>query len=145
MQGRKSMKPRKYKGVLHYPKHIVDPRDFLTFIELDEFIDDWKSLRLNDDEDLFALQIMIMANPEGSPVIEGTGGLRKLRFSSSNWKTGKRGAARVCYAYFKEYVTALLVAAYSHKEKDNLSPAEKRGIKAYLERIHKYFSERSYK
>jgi len=124
---------------------MIDPQDFLTFVELDEFIDDWKSLGLNDDEDLFALQIMIMANPEGSPVIAGTGGLRKLRFSSSIRKTGKRGAARVCYAYFKEYAIALLVTAYSHEEKDNLSPAEKTGIKKYLERIHKHFSERSYK
>jgi hypothetical protein len=133
------------KDILRYPKHLIDPQDFLTFIELDDFIDDWKKLGLNDEEDIFALQIMIMANPEGSPVIEGTGGLRKLRFSSSRWKTGKRGAARVCYAYFKEYAIAILVTAYSHKEKDNLSPAEKRGIKTYLERINKYFSERSYK
>jgi hypothetical protein len=133
------------KGTLRYPKHVIDPQDLLTFIELDEFIDDWKSLGLNDDEDLFALQIMIMANPEGSPVIEGTGGLRKLRFSPSNWKTGKRGAARVCYAYFKEHALVLLVTSYSHKEKDTLSPIEKRGIKAYLERINKYFSERPYK
>ena len=35
---------------------IFDPDDLLHFIELDEFIDDWRSLGLNDDADLFALR-----------------------------------------------------------------------------------------
>lgn len=135
----------KHAGILRYPKHIIDPQDFLTFVELDEFIDDWKKLGLNDDEDLFALQIVIMANPEGSPVIEGTGGLRKLRFAPASWKRGKRGSARVCYAYFKEHALALLVTAYSHKEKANLSAKEKQGIKAYLEQINRCLSDRHYR
>ena len=54
-----------------------DPEDLLHFVELDEFIDDWRSLGLNDEADLFSLQLAIMADPRGSPVIEGTGGLRE--------------------------------------------------------------------
>ena len=78
-----------------------DPEDLLHFVELDEFIDDWKSLGLDDEADLFSLQMAIMADPRGSPVIEGTGGLRKLRFTSPNSQKGKRGGVRVCYAFWK--------------------------------------------
>ena len=58
-----------------------DPEDLLHFVELDEFIDDWRSLGLDDEADLFSLQMAIMADPRASPVIEGTEELRKRRFA----------------------------------------------------------------
>jgi hypothetical protein len=67
---------RKY--TFRYPQSALDPRKLLNFVELDEFIDDWNSLNLNVDEDLFALQMEIMTQPEAAPLVEGTGGLRKL-------------------------------------------------------------------
>jgi hypothetical protein len=57
----------------------VQPKDFLTFYELDEFADDWESLGFNREADLWSLQNVIMLNPEAGKVIAGTGGLRKLR------------------------------------------------------------------
>ncbi|MGW8257775.1 MAG: hypothetical protein ACWGMZ_09855 [Thermoguttaceae bacterium] len=87
---------------------MLSPQDLLSFIELDEFINDWKKLGLNEDNDLFALQIAIMANPKGSPVIEGTGGLRKLRFATRRSGRGKRGSARVCYVFFEDHAIVLL-------------------------------------
>jgi hypothetical protein len=135
----------KQKATLKYPQHAFDPQDLLQFVELDEFIDDWKALGLDDDDDLWMLQIAIMADPAGAPVIEGTGGLRKLRFAPMDWNRGKRGAARVCYAYFEEHGIVLLCAAYDHHEKDNLSAQEKRGIKEYIDQIKKWLSERAYK
>ncbi len=36
-----------------------------------------------------------MVNPEGGEVIQGTGGLRKLRFSDTRRSKGKRGGLRV--------------------------------------------------
>ena len=42
-----------------------DPEDLLHFVELDEFIDDWRSLGLDDEADLFSLQMAIMADPRG--------------------------------------------------------------------------------
>jgi len=117
-----------------------DREDLLHFVELDEFIDDWKSLGLDDEADLFALQMAIMADPKGSPVVEGTGGVRKLRFAVEGSKRGKRGGIRVCYAYLEEHFMVLLCAAYDHREKENLSAADKRGIKQYLDRISRWLS-----
>src|SRR5687767_3313189 len=116
--------------------------DFLHFVELDEFVQDWRQLGFNDDEDLWQLQLEIMSAPEKAPVIQGTGGLRKLRFSPRHLRSGKSGAARVCYAYFKECWIVLLVMAYAKNRKDSLSAAEKAGTKAYLERIEKWLAKR---
>ena len=37
---------------------------------------------------------MLIANPNAGDVIEGTGGLRKMRFSDSRRRKGKRGGLR---------------------------------------------------
>lgn len=76
-----------------------------------------------------------MKNPSLAPVMSGTGGLRKLRFAPRRWKRGKRGAIRVCYAYFPRHYLILLVMAYSKAEKDNLARHEKLAIKTYLQEI----------
>jgi len=43
-----------------------------------------------DDDSLRRLQDTLMANPEGGDLIEGTGGLRKLRFGDPRRGKGKR-------------------------------------------------------
>ena len=131
-------------GVLQYNEHEITPEDFLHFFECDGFSDDWKRLELNVEEDLLSLQVAIMADPTGSPVIAGTGGLRKLKFVPHGWSIGKRGALRVCYVYFQTHWTILLVMAYSRVEKDNLSPKEKAGIKRYIADSEKWLAERNY-
>lgn len=69
------------------------------FIETDEFYKTWKSLELSDKE-LIGLQNMIMENPDCGTLIQGTGGLRKMRYSIHANK-GKSGGIRVCYVDFK--------------------------------------------
>lgn len=130
---------------MRYPSHQFDPEDLLHFVELDEFQDEWKELGLNVEEDLWALQVMIMSAPKDSPVIPGTGGVRKIRFAPAHWKTGKRGAARVCYVYFEEHWMVLLVTAYGKGEKEDLTAEEKVGIQQYIRIIEKHLSERSFK
>ncbi len=132
-------KPRRQRRTVAYPQHAVKPEDLLRFVELTPFVDGWKDLELND-EDLEALQVLIMLNPKGPPVVPGTGGLRKLRFAPARWKRGKSGAARVGYAYLQEYGTILLVIAYSEDEQDDLTPDEKKLIHSLLQRVEKEFA-----
>ena len=54
-----------------------------TFIEVPLFTKRWKEIGLCDDE-LLALQIMLLKDPESGPVMEGTGGIRKVRFPVAN-------------------------------------------------------------
>ncbi len=115
----------------------------MHFVETDEFRDDWNDLGFDVETDLWNLQTIIMNAPERAPVIPGTGGLRKLRFGKKQQGIGKRGGVRICYAYFKDHWTALLVMAYGKDQKDNLTAEEKHGIAKYLERIEHYLAERN--
>ncbi len=78
-----------------------------------------------------------MCNPKGSPVVEGTRGLRKMRYAPTGWDTGKRGALRVCYVYFERFHTVLLAAVYLKGEQDDLSAADKVAINKAIDRIEK--------
>jgi hypothetical protein len=50
-----------------------------------------------DDDGFRYLQDTLMAFPEAGDLIEGTGGLRKLRFADARRSKGKRGGLRVIY------------------------------------------------
>lgn len=122
----------KQKLILQYPQQLPKPEDLLHFIEMEGFSDDWAQLGLDVDRDLLALQILIMVGGKNSPVVEGTGGLRKLRFSPERWKVGKRGAVRVGFALFEEYGIVLLIVAYAKNDRDDLNAAAKKCIKKLI-------------
>ena len=63
--GKKKGRRKTVRLEYHHPQ--LQPADFLHFIELDEFSDDWESLQL-DDEDLLALQVLIILGPERAAV-----------------------------------------------------------------------------
>ncbi len=54
-----------------------------TFIEVPLFTKRWKEIGLNYRE-LRSLQMMLLKDPESGPVMEGTGGIRKVRFPLEN-------------------------------------------------------------
>ncbi len=119
----------------------LDVEDLLDFVELDIFTADWRRLRL-DDDDLLELQVSIMLSPKGSPVISGTGGLRKLRFAPSRWHRGKRGALRIGYAFFDDLKIAALIVVYPKNEKADLDESERAEIKQLLAEMHEQLRSR---
>lgn len=127
-----------------YPEHWVTPEDFLIFVELDEFIQDWEDLGLDAEDDIVGLMLSIMCNPKGAPVIKGTGGLRKLRYSPPSWQKGASGAIRVCYVYFETHWKVVLVMAYGKSEKGDLTMEERKAIKQYIEQSQKWLDDRNY-
>lgn len=70
---------------------------------------------------------MLLKNPESGPVIEGTGGIRKVRFPLKN--RGKSGSVRVCYADFEEFEVTYLITAFTKAERENLTQEEKNVLK----------------
>lgn len=66
-------------------------REFIITKEFDRV---WKELGLNDD-DLNELEIFLCKNPEAGDTIEGTGGIRKIRWALEG--RGKSGGARIVY------------------------------------------------
>ena len=109
----------------------------LSLIQLSSFANNWKRLKLTD-EDLRALELAIQADPAGSPVMKGTGGLRKIRFSPASSASGKSGGARVCYAYFAEFNLVYLCAVFPKNSKANLTAAESAAYKSVLHRFSEY-------
>jgi hypothetical protein len=133
------MAGKRQRHTLVFPGRHFKPEEVLRFVQLTPFARGWEGLGLNSDEDLAALEIMLMLNPAGCPVVQGTGGLRKARFAPARWKTGKSGAVRVGYVYLQEHGTILLVIAYSKDEKDELTPDEKKAIRRLIRQIEEEF------
>ena len=102
------------------------------FIIMPEFERQWNRMGLNDN-DLKRLQYELLDNPKAGDVMQGTGGLRKIRFSFEN--RGKSGSARVVYVDFAVYEKIFLITAYSKNEKDNLSKAERNAVKKLIENL----------
>ncbi|MDZ4818060.1 MAG: addiction module toxin RelE [Planctomycetota bacterium] len=116
--------------------------NLLHFVETDEFCQDWSDLGLDVENDLWELQTYLMSAPDFAPIIPGTGGLRKARYVPAKWNKSKSEGIRVCYAYFPKHWTIMLIMAYRKSKQDNLTAAEKAGIKSYLALVEKYLAER---
>ncbi len=95
------------------------------FVITQEFDKNWNDMGLTDD-DLKLLQEELIMNPQKGKVIQGTGGLRKLRIAFEN--KGKSGSGRVCYVDFALYELIYLITAYPKNKKENLSKAERNAI-----------------
>ena len=100
-----------------------------TFIEVPTFTRKWKELGLTDDN-LRELQKILLDNPKAGDVIQGTGGLRKIRIPLDN--TGKRGGGRVIYVDIEFKETIYFINVYTKNEKDDLTEEEKRAFKAVV-------------
>lgn len=100
-----------------------------TFIEVPMFTRKWKELGLTD-EILRDLQNILLNDPKSGDVIQGTGGLRKIRISMEN--RGKSGGSRVIYVDIELKETIYFVNVYSKNEKDDLTEDEKKAFKAVV-------------
>lgn len=96
----------------------------MRFVETPVFTD-LVSKRL-DDEDYRALQITLLLRPEQGPVIPGSGGLRKIRWSAEG--RGKRGGFRIIYFWDKRSSTVYMLFLYQKNEQGDLSAAQIRTL-----------------
>ena len=109
-----------------------------TFIELPIFRSRWKDLGLNDT-DLRRLQIELLADPKVGAVMQGTGGVRKMRFAFEH--QGKSGGVRVIYVDFEIYEKIYLLTAYTKNEKENLTKEERNEIRKLITVLEKQLEE----
>lgn len=84
------------------------------------------------DEEYSDFQNELAAKPLAGDVIEGTGGLRKVRVAASG--RGKRGGARVIYYHVTAAAHIRLLLIYAKGRKDDLSADEKRILRQLNER-----------
>jgi hypothetical protein len=85
-----------------------------------------------DDEGFRGLQTAMILNPEAGDVIEGTGGLRKIRYGDPRRGKGKRGGLRVIYYWWSSGQQFWLFTLFDKDELKDLSPQEKKVLKSML-------------
>lgn len=101
-----------------------------TFKEVPSFTEKWKSLGLSD-EDLRALENILLKDPKIGEVIKGTGGLRKIRIPTEY--SGKRSGGRVIYLDVEIKECVYLLNVYVKNEQTDLTDKEKRLLKKLVE------------
>lgn len=86
-------------------------------------------------EALRLIQAELLKRLESGRVIQGTGGLRKLRVADARRGKGKRGGYRVIYLDLPHVERTYLLALYGKDEKDDISNEEKRILRAWAEKL----------
>lgn len=102
----------------------------MIFVETPVFTSELHGL-LSDDE-YAAFQQFLMDRPKAGDVIQGTGGLRKIRWSTI--AQGKRGGVRVIYYVVDETDQIRLLMIYKKGVRDDLTAAQKKQLKAIKDR-----------
>jgi len=93
----------------------------MIFVETPIFTADVQALL--SDEEYAALQQHLVAQPDSGDVITGTGGLRKIRWTTTG--RGKRGGTRVIYYHVAANSQIRMILIYRKGIKDDLKPKEK--------------------
>jgi hypothetical protein len=85
-----------------------------------------------DDESFRAMQNALMDDPSAGDVIQGTGGLRKLRWTDKRRGKGKRGGLRVIYFYWVRGLEFWLFTLYDKNELSDLSKKDRATLEGLL-------------
>jgi len=93
----------------------------LTIAELSTFIRSAEKL-LDADERQDVISYLA-EHPKAGDVMEGTGGVRKLRWSRGS--QGKSGGVRVIYYFHNESMPLYLLTLYAKNERSNLTKAQR--------------------
>lgn len=82
-----------------------------------------KAGKLLSEKERTELIYYLAAHPNAGDVMEGTGGVRKLRWAREGH--GKSGGVRVIYFFYNEGIPLYLLTIYGKSEKGNLSRSER--------------------
>lgn len=103
-----------------------------SFVMTPVFDRSWAAIGLGNEE-LAALQDMLIENPEAGDVIQGTGGARKVRIPLD--RRGKSGGGRVIYVDVVIQKRIYLLRAYSKNAQTDLTPEQKKMVRKVIEII----------
>ncbi len=92
-----------------------------TIAESPEYIR--RAEKLLSDEERRDVLNYLAEHPKAGDLMEGTGGVRKLRWSRGN--RGRSGGVRVIYYFFDASIPLYLLTLFAKNERANLSRAER--------------------
>jgi len=82
----------------------------------------------------------LAAHPKSGDLIEGTGGIRKLRWGRGG--RGKSGGVRIIYYYHSELMPLYLLTLFAKNEQGNLSRAERNDLANIVDLLVQIWIER---
>jgi len=98
----------------------TSPEALMKFVETSVFTR--RVQKHLDDDSYRLLQHTLMLHPDMGKLIQGSGGLRKVRWHSKG--RGKSGGVRLIYYWAVSGDTILMLLIYGKNEQANLTPAQ---------------------
>ncbi len=109
----------------------ANPMDYTTIAETGEYVR--TAMRLLSEDERGDVIRYLAAHPKAGDLIEGTGGVRKLRWGRGN--TGKSGGVRVIYYFHSDAIPLYLLTMFGKGERANLSKAERNELRELVKFI----------
>jgi hypothetical protein len=106
-----------------------------TIVELPEFLKQSEKI-LSEPEKLSIINYLAK-HPASGIIIQGTGGIRKLRWGAKG--KGKSGGVRVIYYYHNKSIPLFLLSLFGKGEKTNLTKAECNELNTFTTLLVKKF------
>ena len=100
-----------------------------------------KIATLLSEEERADLIAYLAEHPGAGVLIQGTGGIRKLRWARRG--SGKSGGIRVIYYFHSEMMPLYLLAAFGKNEKANLSAEEKQQLTKAIKELVAFWRQRN--
>lgn len=97
-----------------------------TVIETDSYLRDAKDAKMSAEEMTNAVDV-VAADPEVGDVMQGTGGVRKVRLAGRG--KGKSGGYRIVYFYGGGDIPVFLLTVFGKGEKANLTQGERNALR----------------
>ena len=104
-----------------------------SVVETPGYLKDAEAIFTNQERE--AIVTAVANDPTCGEIMQGTGGVRKLRFGRGG--RGKSGGARVVYIHHDADHPVFLLAAFAKNEKSNLSNAERNAMARFVKTLFK--------
>jgi hypothetical protein len=103
----------------------VDDAPEITVLQLPKF--KAEAMKLIGADGIEELAVYLIDHPNAGDVIQGSGGVRKLRWAAKG--KGKRGGARIIYVYVVVAARIYLMRCYAKNVKTDLTADEKKQLR----------------
>lgn len=97
--------------------------------------------RLLSDQERSDLLAYLAEHPSAGVLIQGTGGIRKLRWARQG--RGKSGGIRVIYYFHDDHMPLYLLAAFGKNEKSNITVDEKQQLSKAVKQLTEFWRQRN--
>jgi hypothetical protein len=103
----------------------------ITVAETHEYMR--RAKKLLSENEQFELINYLAVHPKAGVIIEGTGGIRKVRWGRSGM--GKSGGVRVIYYFHNEEMPLYLLTLFAKNEMENISKKERNELAKLVKQL----------